>query len=58
MKRALAWALPSLLAVSGAAFASPILDQSFTTTGGGFYATVNDWQQGLTVGSAGELTSI
>jgi len=41
------------------ALAVPVIDQSFTTTPGGTqYTTANDFQQGLTVGVTGLLTSV
>ena len=48
------------LAIGHAASATPVLDQSYGTpfTTGGQYASGSDFQQGLTVGTAGLLTSI
>src|SRR5271157_3982444 len=48
------------LAIGHTASATPVLDQSYGTPfpTGGEYSTGHDFQQGLTVGIAGTLTSV
>ena len=57
-KLSTATVLASAMMVSGGASAAVVLDQSYTTVTAGEYSTGADFQQGLTVGLAGQLTSI